>query len=189
MSRYADAYKNCTGPGDARPTALDIVRDENLTGKLTGKVALVTGGNAGIGLETVRALHAAGITVYIGTRSAAKGEAARDAILTSDPSNTAPIHVLELSLDSLDSVRKAAADFLSRSDKLNLLICNAGVMATPEGRTPSGFETQFGICHVGHFLLFSLLQNHPSLLLDAGLPLPCRDGLLRRPPRRRSTPR
>lgn len=167
MSRYADTYKNCTGPGDARPTALDIVRDEGLVGKLTEKVAIVTGGNAGIGLETVRALHAAGITVYIGARSIAKGEAAREEILASDPSNTAPMHVLEISLDSLDSVRKAAADFLSRSDKLNLLICNAGVMATPEGRTPSGFETQFGTCHVGHFLLFSLLK---PILLSSSAP-------------------
>lgn len=167
MSRYAEAYKNATGPGDSRPTALDIVRDENLTGKLTDKVALVTGGNAGIGLETARALHAAGITVYLSSRSVAKGEAAREEILSSDPSNTAPIHVLELSLDSLDSVRKAAADLLSSTDKLNLLICNAGVMATPEGRTPSGFETQFGTCHVGHFLLFSLLK---STLLSSSTP-------------------
>ena len=159
MSRYAEAYKNCTGPGDARPTALDIIRDEGLTGKLTGKTALVTGGNAGIGLETARALHAAGMTVYISARSLAKGEAAVADIQASDPSNTAPLHVVELSLDSFASVRKGAADFLSRTSQLNVLVCNAGVMATPEGRTADGFETQFGTCHLGHFLLFSLLRD------------------------------
>lgn len=159
MSRYADAYKNSTGPGDGRPTALDIIRDEGLAGKLTGKVALVTGGNATLGLETARALHVAGVTVYIGSRSAEKGEAAIKDIQASDPSATAPLHVLELSLDSFAAVRKAAADFLSRSSKLDILVCNAGVMATPEGRTTDGFETQFGICHLGHFLLFSLLKD------------------------------
>ncbi|SPO06288.1 related to reductases [Cephalotrichum gorgonifer] len=159
MSRYADVYANPTHPGDARPTALDIIRDEGLVGKLTGKTALVTGGNAGIGIETVRALHAAGATVFLGARTVAKGEAAKADILASDPSNEAPIHVLEMSLDSLASVRAAAASLLSQTPSLNILICNAGVMATPEGRTSDGFETQFGTCHVGHFLLFSLLRE------------------------------
>lgn len=159
MSRYASAYENAKGPGDDRPTAMDIIRDEGLTNALAGKTALVTGANTALGLETARALHAAGIIVYIGARTAAKAEAAIKSIQASNPSSAAPLHALELSLDSFDSVRSGAADFLSRSAQLNILVCNAGVMATPEGRTTSGFETQFGICHLGHFLLFSLLRD------------------------------
>ncbi|KAL2111719.1 hypothetical protein VUR80DRAFT_9440 [Thermomyces stellatus] len=159
MSRYASAYKNPEGPGDSRPTALDVIKDEGLTNALTGKVALVTGANTALGLETARALHAAGITVYISARTAAKAESAIKSIQASNSSSSAPLHTLELSLDSFESVRRAAADFLSRSPQLNILVCNAGVMATPEGRTASGFETQFGICHLGHFLLFSLLKE------------------------------
>ena len=99
------------------------------------------------------------MTVYISARSLAKGEAAVADIQASDPSNTAPLHVVELSLDSFATVRKGAADFLSRTSQINVLVCNAGVMATPKGRTPDGFETQFGTCHLGHFLLFSLLRD------------------------------
>lgn len=159
MSRYADTYLNCTGPGDSRPTAMDIIRDEDLVNKLTGKTALVTGGNTALGLETARALHAAGMTVFISSRSVEKGEAAIKDIQASNPSSTAPLHVVQLSLDSFASVRKGAADFLSRSKQLNILVCNAGVMATPEGRTVDGFETQFGTNHLGHFLLFTLLRD------------------------------
>ena len=159
MSRYAKAYENCTGPGDTRPTALDIIRDEALVNKLTGKTALVTGANTALGLETARALHAAGMTVYVAARSVEKGEVAIKDIQASNPSNDAPLHVLELSLDSFASVRKAASGFLSRSKQLNILVCNAGVMATPEGRTADGFETQFGTNHLGHFLLFALLKD------------------------------
>lgn len=167
MSRYAAAHANPQGPGDARPTALQIIQDEGLVNKLTGKIALVTGANVSIGLETARALHATGATVYIGSRSVAKGEAARKDILESDPSNTAPVHVLEIQLDSFESVRKAAKEFRGKEKSLNLLVLNAGVMATPEGRTKDGFETQFGTNHLGHFLLFQLLKD---LLLAGSTP-------------------
>jgi NAD(P)-dependent dehydrogenase (short-subunit alcohol dehydrogenase family) len=70
-----------------------------------------------------------------------------------------------MSLDSLDSVRAAAKAFLAQSPKLNILILNAGVMATPPGRTKDGFETQFGIDHLGHFLFFELLI--PALLASS----------------------
>ena len=73
MSRYAEAHKNSKGPGDARPTALQIVEDEGFTGKLTDKVFLVTGVSSGIGVETMRALYATGGHVFGTVRNVAKG--------------------------------------------------------------------------------------------------------------------
>lgn len=161
MSRYAQAHANPQGPNDARPTALQIIEDENLTGKLVGKSVFITGANQGLGLETARALHSAGATVYIGARNRAKGQQAIDEIQASD-ANDAPLHVVEISLDSFDSVRKAAKDLVAQNDKLTLLILNAGVMFSPKGKTVDGFETQLAINYLGHFLLFQLLK--PALL-------------------------
>ncbi|KAJ3547409.1 hypothetical protein NM208_g1528 [Fusarium decemcellulare] len=170
MSRYAATHTNPQGPGDARPTALRIVQDEGLMGKLSGKIALITGGNQGLGLETARALHATGATIFITARSSAKVEQAiRDILSTAGVAeSSSPIYGIELKLDSLASVRAAAKQFLAQSNKLNLLILNAGVMATPEGKTEDGFKTQFGINHLGHFLLFQLLI---TALLNGSMPL------------------
>lgn len=163
MSRYSAAYASPKGPGDARPTALQVVEDEGLFGKLTGKVALVTGANSGIGLETARALHATGATLFITARDATKAQKAIDEILKgTEVKSGAPIRAIELRLDSLESVRAAAKDFLEQSDKLNLLVLNAGIMCTPDEKTEDGFELQFGTNHLGHFLLFQLLK--PALL-------------------------
>lgn len=168
MSRYAPLYAEPKGPGDARPTAMQIVEDEGLIGKLTGKVALVTGANSGIGLETARALHATGATLFITARDSTKAQKAIDDILAgTEGKSGAPIHALELRLDSFKSIRAAAKVFLNQTDKLNLLILNAGVMCTPEGKTEDGFELQFGTNHLGHFLLFQLLK--PALLNGATL--------------------
>ncbi|KAJ4077885.1 hypothetical protein BFJ70_g16421 [Fusarium oxysporum] len=163
MSKYAAAHAKPQGPGDARPTALQIVKDEGLLGKLSGKVVLITGGNQGIGLETARAIHATGATVYVTARTSAKLEQAISDITSwPEAKSDAPVYGIELRLDSLASVRAAAKSFLEKSDKLNILINNAGVMATPEGKTEDGFEIQFGTNHLGHFLLFQLLR--PALL-------------------------
>ncbi|KAH7176082.1 hypothetical protein EDB81DRAFT_771853 [Dactylonectria macrodidyma] len=162
MPRYAEVHANSQGPNDARPTALQIVKDESLIGKLVGKSVFITGANQGLGLETARALHATGATVYLSARDPAKGQQAIDDIKASDPTNDAPLHVVGLSLDSLESVRKAAKDLLALTDKLNILILNAGIMFPPKGKTVDGFETQLGINYLGHFLLFQLLK--PALL-------------------------
>ncbi|EFQ33923.1 short chain dehydrogenase [Colletotrichum graminicola] len=166
MSRYAAAHANPQGPGDARPTALQVVEDEGLVGKLAGTVVLITGANAGIGLETARAVHATGATLFLTARDSTKARQAIDGVKNGPgPNSDAPVHAVELRLDSLASVRSAAKEFLSRSDRLNVLILNAGVMATPEGRTEDGFETQFGTNHLGHFLFFQLLK--PALLASS----------------------
>jgi len=143
----------------AAATAAEILRGVDLS----GKVALVTGASGGLGLETARSLAAAGATVCLAARDAAKTEAAvaelRRAV------EGAALESLSLDLASLASVRTAAGTLRSRHDRLDLLINNAGVMATPLGRTADGFEMQFGTNHLGHFLLTLLLA--PALLAAA----------------------
>lgn len=162
MSRYVAAHVNPQGSGDARPTAMQIVEDEGLGGKLTDKVMVITGGSAGIGAETARAFHATGAKLFLTVRDFEKGQKVVDSILSEDESNKAEIIMVKMELDSLDSVRAGAKEILSQTDTVNILINNAGVMAMPEGRTKDGFETQFGTNHVAHFLLVQLLK--PILL-------------------------
>ncbi|CAD6575606.1 MAG: hypothetical protein ASARMPREDX12_007391 [Alectoria sarmentosa] len=152
-SRYAAVHQNSKGPGDARPTALDIVKDEKLSGKLADKAILITGCSSGIGIETAKALNTTGARLFLGVRNTTKGQAALSDIL-----KPGHVELLQMDLNSLDSVRSAAEEFKQKSETLNLLINNAGVMATPEGQTADGFETQFGTNHLGHFLLFQLLK-------------------------------
>ena len=161
-SKYAAAHVDPAGPGDARPTAMQIVQDEGLQGRLTDKVVLITGAASGIGLETARALYATGARLFLPVRDRAKAEAAVADIRDSLPDSKGSMTLLDVELGSLQSVRDCAAAFLKQSDRLNLLICNAGVMATPQGRTQDGFETQLGTNHLAHFLLFQLLK--PALL-------------------------
>lgn len=165
VGKYHDAHAHSDGPGDARPTALQIIKDEGLEGKMIDKVMFVTGASSGIGIETARALHATGATVYIGVRDVKKGQEVIDEIMSSDPRNKSPIHIVEMSLDSFASVRKGAEQFLQQSKQLNVLVLNAGIMACPEGRTVDGYELQFGTNHLGHFLLFQLLK--PTLLASS----------------------
>lgn len=153
-SRYAQVHANPQGPGDARPTALDIIKDNNLLGALQGKVALITGTSSGIGIETAKALKAAGMHVFGAVRNITKATSALH-----DHLEPGKLELLELDMNSLESVRACARQFLAKSTTLNILITNAGIMMTPEGRTEDGFESQFGINHLSHFLLLHLLKN------------------------------
>jgi NAD(P)-dependent dehydrogenase (short-subunit alcohol dehydrogenase family) len=159
-STYSTVHENPQGPGDSRPTAQQIVEDENLNDKLIGKVIFITGCSSGLGVETARALFTTGATLYLTARDLKKARTALGDLSTSDR-----VHLLKLDLNSLSSVRLCASEFLKKSNSLNILIANAGVMATPEGRTEDGFETQFGTNHLAHFLLFNLLQ--PNLLASS----------------------
>lgn len=127
---------------------------------LTGTVAVVTGANSGLGLETAGALASAGAHVVMAVRDPSKAEAARAEILGSHPG--ASLEVEALDLGSLESVRAAAAGIAGRHPEVGILVNNAGLMATPEGRTADGFETQLGVNHLGHWLLTAGLM--PSLL-------------------------
>ena len=126
----------------------------------SGKVAVVTGGNSGIGYEAALALAGKGAHVILAVRSAEKGQAAVTAIQRAHPGAAAEAMALDLS--NLGSVQRFANTFLQRFEKLPLLIDNAGVMALPYTRTADGFEMQFGTNHLGHFALTGLLM--PAIL-------------------------
>ncbi len=117
----------------------------------TGRVAIVTGSNSGIGLEAARQLANKGATVVLAVRSVDKGEAAAEDIRGGDPAGT--VEVMALDLADLASIEAFADAFRARSTRLDLLINNAGVMMPPESKTADGFELQFGTNHLGHFAL------------------------------------
>ncbi|MEP6989267.1 MAG: SDR family NAD(P)-dependent oxidoreductase, partial [Chloroflexota bacterium] len=146
-------------PFNNHSTALDVVQGRDLS----GKTALVTGGSSGIGIETARALAQAGAEVILAARDTAKGESVAQELRTSTGNHK--IHVLELDLASLASIKSAAETFSQRWHKLHILINNAAVMATPLSYTPDGFEMQFGTNHLGHFALANYLL--PALLASA----------------------
>jgi NAD(P)-dependent dehydrogenase (short-subunit alcohol dehydrogenase family) len=126
LAPYAADHEDTNGPGDARPTALKIIRDGKLDGTLAGKVFLITGGTGGIGLETAQAIHVAGADVYITGQSREKGEEAV-ASITGD-GKPGKVVFLEMYLHTLSSVRDIGNKFLELSGgKLNVLICNAGM--------------------------------------------------------------
>ncbi|KAH6991140.1 putative short-chain dehydrogenase [Ilyonectria sp. MPI-CAGE-AT-0026] len=159
---YATQFSNPKGPGDARPTALQIINDNHLTNKWADKVALVTGATSGLGTETARALVATGAHVFITARDLQKAQGVVDNILKSSE-GAGKLEVIEMDMNSLESVKKAAQTFLSKSTKLNILVANAGIMATPDGsKTKDGFEQQFGVNHLAHFTLTALLL--PALI-------------------------
>jgi NAD(P)-dependent dehydrogenase (short-subunit alcohol dehydrogenase family) len=145
--------------------ALQIVKDEGLTSKLADKVVVITGVSSGIGIETARAMHATGAILFVTARNEAKTQPVIKEIFESDPTNKAPIHLITMENESLDTVKEAGEQILGQSgSQVNIIINNAGVMATLEGKTKDGIETQFGVCHVAHFLLFEILR--PALIVS-----------------------
>ena len=133
---------------------------------LSGKVALVTGANSGIGLETARELARKGALVVLACRNEAKARAAMTDIQASVPA--AQLEFLALDLSDLDSVRAAAEAFKSRHSRLDILVNNAGVMGHHAVQlTKQGFEMQFGTNHLGHFALAGHLFDRLKASPDA----------------------
>lgn len=130
----------------------------------TGKIAIVTGANTGIGYETARALAHKGADVTLACRSREKGEAAAARIAAEQPKGSVVFAALDLA--DLDLVRDFADGFITMHDRLDLLVNNAGVMVPPESKTKQGFELQFGVNHLGHFALtgrlLELLRGTPG---------------------------
>ncbi|KAJ5093783.1 hypothetical protein N7456_009644 [Penicillium angulare] len=144
MSRYAAVHANPQGLGDGRPTAMQIVKDESMEGKLAGKTVVITGVSSGIGIETVRALSATGARLLLTARDLAKAKSALDGIF--DPST---MDLIQMDQSSLSSV--------------TILVTNAAIMAVQDLQlTEDGHELQFATNHLSHFLLFNLLK--PALL-------------------------
>jgi NAD(P)-dependent dehydrogenase (short-subunit alcohol dehydrogenase family) len=123
----------------------------------TGRVAVVTGSNTGLGLETAKALAARGARVVLAVRNLEKGKEAAATITAATAG--ADVTLQELDLSSLESVRTAAAELRSQHDQIDLLINNAGLMYPPKSTTEDGFEMQFGTNHLGHFALTGLLLD------------------------------
>ncbi|KAF2149628.1 oxidoreductase [Myriangium duriaei CBS 260.36] len=130
---------------------------------LSGKVVLITGGNTGLGKETIRQLIKHNSKIFLAARTRSKAEETINELKREVPK--ASIEYLELDLTSLKSVAAAAENFNSRSDRLDILFNNAGIMNVPYGLTQEGYEIQLGTNHIGHALLTKLLL--PSLLRTA----------------------
>ncbi|KAF5981705.1 reductase [Fusarium bulbicola] len=168
MSRYTAVHATTKGPGDARPTALQIIKDEGVEEKRQGQVFVITGTSSGIGIETVRAIAATGATLYLTARDLDKAKTALDGIFDSSR-----MELFQMDQGSLASVRAAAAAILKKAPKIHCLIANAGIMAIPDLRfTADGHELQFGTNHLSHFLFFQLLK--PALLAAGSPDLPSR---------------
>ncbi len=130
---------------------------------LTGKTAVVTGANGGLGFETAKQLAGAGAQVVMAARNQEKAASAFEMIEAAYPE--ASLEIVELDLGSLASIEKAAKSIATTHPVVDILVNNAGLMALPERRTEDGFEMQFGVNHLGHWALTSHLM--PSLLAAA----------------------
>ncbi len=132
---------------------------------LSGKVAVITGANSGLGLESAGALARAGAHVVMAVRDVERGGAAMEAIIADDPA--ASLEVVHLDLASMASIKTEAASILRTHPTVDILINNAGLMALPQQRTEDGFEMQLGVNHLGHWVLTAKLL--PGIVAsDAG---------------------
>uniref|UniRef100_A0A8D2Q927 Retinol dehydrogenase 11 n=1 Tax=Varanus komodoensis TaxID=61221 RepID=A0A8D2Q927_VARKO len=146
------------------------------TAKLNGKVAVITGGNTGIGKETAKGLAQRGARIIIACRNMAKGNAAAHEIRTE--TGNQQVIVKELDLADCKSIRRFAKDFLKEESKLHILINNAGVLMSSYTKTADGFEMHIGVNHLGHYLLTFLLldllkQSAPARILNVSSIIYC----------------
>src|SRR5215470_2758360 len=132
---------------------------------LAGKRILVTGVSAGLGVETARSLAAHGAQVVGAARDLDKAKAATAQVRKDAAANGGRLELVELDLANLKSVRACADALLKKGEPFDVVVANAGVMATPFGHTADGFETQFGTNHLGHFVLVNRIA---SLIRDGG---------------------
>ena len=144
----------------ATSTTEDVLSGINLRGKRI----FVTGVSAGLGVETARSLAAHGAYVVGAARDLKKAEAATAEVRKDAEANGGRFELVALDLASLKSVRACAEGLLKKGEPFDVVIANAGVMATPFGHTAEGFETQFGTNHLGHFVLV----NRIASLIHAG---------------------
>jgi NAD(P)-dependent dehydrogenase (short-subunit alcohol dehydrogenase family) len=158
--------QTCAENGNARSRKMANVfgatstTDEVLSGvNLKGKRILVTGVSAGIGVETARALATHGAQVVGAARDLSKAEAATVQVREDAAANSGSFKLIPLDLADLKSVRTCADGLLAKGEEFDVVIANAGVMATPFGHTADGFETQFGTNHLGHFVFVNRIAS------------------------------
>lgn len=147
----------------ARSTAEHALRGASLR----DKVAIVTGASSGLGVETTRVLALAGARVIMACRDRRAAESTAASLRTQLPADAGALEVRQVDLTDLTSVADFAAMFRADAERLDLLINNAGVMATPRGLTKQGFELQVGTNHLGHFLLTQELLPMLEATADA----------------------
>jgi NAD(P)-dependent dehydrogenase (short-subunit alcohol dehydrogenase family) len=145
----------------ATSTTEDVLAGINLAGKRI----LVTGVSAGLGIETARSLVAHGAHIVGTARDLDKAKAATTQVRKDAAANGGAFELVELDLANLKSVRACADALLKKGEPFDVVIANAGVMATPFGHTADGFETQFGTNHLGHFVFINRIA---SLIRDGG---------------------
>src|SRR6266403_2771073 len=149
----------------AEPFGAQSTTDEVLEGvNLKGKRILVTGASAGLGVETARSLAAHGAQVVGAARDLNKAKASTEQVRKDAAKGGGSFELVELDLANLKSVRACADDLLAKAELFDVIIANAGVMATPFGQTVDGFEMQFGTNHLGHFVFV----NRIAPLIRAG---------------------
>ena len=148
--------------GDSR--AMGENWSEDHIGDQSGRVALITGANSGIGFEAARALAQHGAHVVLACRNDEKAAEAQEAIDATAPSGGTEVLIIDMG--DLDSISEAAAKFAATHERLDMLVNNAGLMATPEQQTAQGFEMQFGVNHLGPVALTAPLL--PRLLSTEG---------------------
>ena len=149
-----------TTPFGARSTTDEVLKGIDLSGKRV----LVTGVSAGLGVETARALASHGASVIGAARDLGKARDATTAV-REGARNGGSLDLIELDLASLKSVRAASDRLVKNGQPFDVVIANAGVMATPKGKTADGFETQFGTNHLGHFVFINRIAR---LVNDGG---------------------
>ena len=155
-----------TNTFEVTPLGATSTTDEVLSGlNLKGKQILVTGVSAGLGVETARSLVAHGAHVVGAARDLSKATTATEQVRKDAATNGGSFELVELDLADLKSVRACADALLAKGQPFDVVIANAGVMATPFGHTADGFETQFGTNHLGHFVLVNRIA---SLIRDGG---------------------
>ena len=151
---------------EATPFGATSTTDDVLSGvNLKGKRILVTGVSAGLGVETARSLAAHGAHVVGAARDLNKAKTATEQVRNDAAANGGSLELVELDLANLKSVRACSDRLLAKAEPFDVVIANAGVMATPFGHTADGFETQFGTNHLGHFVLVNRIA---PLIRDGG---------------------
>lgn len=129
------------------------------TNRLDGKTVIITGANAGIGKETAKDLVSRGARVIIACRNESKAAQAAEEIKKADEKRPDAVVIKKLDLASLASIRSFAEDILNTESKIDILINNAGMVTAQQLKTEDGFDMQFGVNHLGHFLLTNLLLD------------------------------
>src|SRR5580692_10645464 len=160
IERLRTRRKKMTNILEATSLGATSTTDDVLSGvNLKGKRILITGVSAGLGVETARSLAAHGAQVVGAARDLKKAKAATEQVRKDAAANGGSFELAELDLANLKSMRVCADGLLAKGEPFDVVIANAGVMATPFGHTADGFETQFGTNHLGHFVLVNRIAR------------------------------